>query len=188
MTDVTTTIIVTSQYDNVLEQVDFLRSWLSENTLKKFTITSQTPIQLIVLRNFQRILIVSPTLEISQQIMSVAMPRSLCMSYAPSNTVSSIQHLEVPKSERMFLISPPTSPPPGFDYSRCEEPPPEPQPTHTYKHTYQSDVPVTILNSRVANITVHPCREDRSVESGMDQYQRTAMPPKSIFDEESDEE
>lgn len=93
----------------------------------------------------------------------------------------------------MFLVSPPSSPPPEFDYSRCEQSPSESTPPVSRDQSNQG--PVTILNSSVANITVFPCADETSQEvlrktyrdADMGTYQPTSMPPKSIFDDSDDD-
>ncbi|CAB4254942.1 similar to Saccharomyces cerevisiae YKL159C RCN1 Protein involved in calcineurin regulation during calcium signaling [Maudiozyma barnettii] len=206
---VTNTIIVTSVSQlNVTdsEQVKLLNEWLALTVLQQYTITNDNALQLIILKNFKRILLISPTHEISKSIMDVS--RDLIVSkfkfsYSLTDTSNSLekQYLELPKGERLFLISPPTSPPPGFDYSRCEEVPNTESVSKTHlteqPHLYdvinddgkdlnnQQPREITLLDCNTGKIVVNTCKnyDDPNVESKLIP---TSMPPKSIFDDDED--
>lgn len=195
---ITNTIVVTSNKDSIIENLNVLQDWLMDNILQRQQITSKNPMQLIILRNLQRVLIISPAQEISQLIMTLSSSLKVSLRFTYSLTDSgddtAISYLNVPKSEKMFLISPPTSPPPEFDYSRCEAPPPC-QPTinkienEKPEVAVETEAVVTLLNSKVANITVEHCAGTTSPQNVLRDelsYQRTALPPISSFP--SDEE
>lgn len=193
---ITNTIVVTSNKDSIIENLNALQDWLMDSILQRQRITSKNPMQLIILRNLQRVLIISPSREISQLIMTLSSSLKVSLRFTYSLTDSgddtAISYLNVPKSEKMFLISPPTSPPPEFDYSRCEAPPPC-QPTinkiQNEEPEVETEAVVTLLNSKVANITVEHCAgttSPQNVPPDKLHYQRTALPPISSFS--SDEE
>ena len=132
------------------------------------------------------------------------------VSTGPGN--NSKQYLELPEHRTIFLISPPTSPPPEFDYSRCEEEP--------SKETFaindhlsgsnstgsnvnvnieymvavaggkevevENEKEITLIESKSGKITVSPCSNGSGIGGGggatIPRIVPTALPPKSIFD------
>lgn len=229
---VTDTIVVTSNQKNLditkPNIVKVLQEWLGSTILLKHEILPNNPIELIILRKFKRILIISPNVEVSNDIMRLFQTeikqndkayilKDLQFSYFVTNThriksdpnnpnyninQDQKEYLKLPPSDKLFLISPPSSPPPEFDYSRCEEVPqvtpntfhigdhPNPtvsdgleiEPTSSNPKTY------TLLTSDVANIVINRCE---TIGNNNDTYStihhvKTAVPPRSIFD--TDEE
>ncbi|SCV05551.1 LANO_0H09978g1_1 [Lachancea nothofagi CBS 11611] len=129
---VTNTVIITSAHGNaagneILEQV---REFLETIVLTRFTVTAAHPMQLVALPALHRSVLVCPTHETAQNVVSlkrqwpkldqVHFQFSMVDAASP---VGPTQYLELPQHEATFLISPPTSPPPEFDYSRLEESP-----------------------------------------------------------------
>lgn len=177
---VTNTIVVSSQDDELLESLEPLKQWLTDNVLCKTTVTAENPIQLIVQRHSQTALIVCPTHEIAHMVHetlhTTPLTRSLAYDYAEKDFDDAMDRLQVPKSDRVFLTSPPTSPPPGFDYARCEQPPPA--------HPHPMDPPgdqrefLTLLDSKIARIALQRC-SDNAKPAHQDSLVRTACPPRS---------
>ncbi|SMN20820.1 similar to Saccharomyces cerevisiae YKL159C RCN1 Protein involved in calcineurin regulation during calcium signaling [Maudiozyma saulgeensis] len=203
---VTNTIIVTSgsQLDVTdSKHVNVLNEWLALTVLQQYTITNDNPLQLIILKNFKRILLISSNHEISKSIMDISRDPMVSMfkfSYSLADTSNSLskQYLELPKGERLFLISPPTSPPPGFDYSKCEEVPNRDSVSRSHlndqPHLYeiinnngndQQPREITLLDCNTGKIVVNTCKNIDDAEVGI-QLIPTAMPPKSIFDDDED--
>lgn len=182
MVGVTNTIIVTSDADSVLEQAESLEQWLSQRVLSHRHITAENPVEMVILQEFQRVMIISPTREVSQEIKQAlengVTPFSLHYSYSMADTSDqSPEYLTVPKSKRVFLISPPTSPPPEFDYARCEQPPPRAR-THEQRHTDDSQF-LTLLDSKIASIALQRCDPEQSSETTTSRQNRTALPPRT---------
>lgn len=187
MAGLTNTIIVTSNTDDVLDKLEPLKQWLTERVLSQLHITAQHPVEIIVLRNFQRVMIISPTRQTSQQILQTLQngdpPFSLSYNHSMADTDDqSVDYLKVPKSEKMFLISPPTSPPPGFDYSRCEQPPPRAHTVDQQPHAEGSEF-LTLLDSKIASIALQRCED--TAKPASTSYTPTQMPPRP-FDEPAD--
>lgn len=176
MAGVTNTIIVTSKADHVLDKTEPLKQWLSDQVLT--SITSQDPVEMVVLRDFQRVMIISPTREISQEILRAlengVPPFSLAYAYSQTDTYDrdSPDYLTVPKSEKMFLISPPSSPPPEFDYARCEQPPPRSQGLPPGEF-------LTLLDNKIATIALQQCDTEQPLGPRTSRYEGTAAPPRS---------
>ncbi|CCE62807.1 hypothetical protein TPHA_0D01670 [Tetrapisispora phaffii CBS 4417] len=195
----TNTLIITftgfdSRYeDNVGAQLDaimdFLKVWLYDNILTKFEINNSNPLVLLKLEKFKRILIVAPDHQLSELIISSIVQSNhfselycrICYTLQDSK-INERTYLEVPKSQKLFLISPPVSPPPEFDFERVEDEPSRithhiddapkamtsfPAETNELKTTATQDIPTLMLNgadkpdghrlllsSSVANITL----------------------------------
>lgn len=205
---VTNTIIVTSPGASPTdaESVQTLRQWLSQTVLEEFAVTDDCPLQMILLPAFRRILLISPSRAISQRVMqesTLPIVADFRFSYSLADTAGEAerQYLELPKGQRLFLVSPPTSPPPGFDYSRCEERPSTEtiSKAHldTRPHLYsvlgadegKGEQAITLLDSRQHKIVLNTCatlQGEREVEGPAETVVPTAMPPRSIFDNDED--
>lgn len=179
MAPVTNTIVFTSQDDPVLECLETLRQWLTDNVLCKTTVTAENPIQLIVQRIYPRALVVCPTHQIAQQVYETLnkapLAKSLAFDYADADYSDSMDRLQVPKRDRVFLTSPPTSPPPGFDYARCEQPPP----SHSHPQDLADDQRefLTLLDSKIASIALQRCPK-ATIKATNGTPARTACPPR----------
>lgn len=212
---VTNTIIVTSSVpeDDITgkRQIQTLNDWLGYTVLQEYNITNENPLQLIILKNFKRVLLITSNHDISRYIMAESrkkepLIKSFKFNYSLTDTTNAgeKQYLQLPKGERLFLISPPTSPPPGFDYSRCEEEPNK----HSFSkghlqehpHLYEiinstddstagnnSPREVTLLDNNMGKIVVNTC-ENLDIEDDGDETNQipTSMPPRSIFDDDED--
>ncbi|KAK5963128.1 Rcn1p PWA37_004831 [Arxiozyma heterogenica] len=228
----TDTIIVTSNQKNFdvtkPNIVKILQKWLGSTILLNYKILPDNPIELIILRKFKRILIISPDVDISSYVFTLFQTeikqnnnnpilKDLQFSYSltnthgikfdpdnPNNSINQDQkeYLKLPPSDKLFLISPPSSPPPEFDYSRCEEVPQlTPNALHIKDHsnstilhelesTSISSKPkiYTLLTSDVANIVINQCENIGNNDNTYStiHHIKTAVPPRSIFD--TDEE
>lgn len=222
---VTDTIIVTSKTRDACQEnvLQYLQNWLSETILLSYQIDEVSPIQLINLKKFDRSLIIAPNREIAQAIMQLFQNnsntnnnndglahynlQSLTFNYSTVDSNMEIKYLDLPKHDKLFLISPPSSPPPEFDYSRCEDIPNKHPHIHLKKFGTQiSDYNnntdsqngnniynnennnngshFTLLTSDIANITVDSCElldDDSTIK--VDEF-KTMMPPRSIFDDD----
>lgn len=212
---ITNTIVVTSSNneDDMADKkhIQVLNDWLGYTVLQQYNITNEKPLQLIVLRNFKRVLLITSNHDISKYIMTESrkkepLIKSFKFNYSLTDTTSTAekQYLQLPKGERLFLISPPTSPPPGFDYSRCEEEPNRHSLSKSHlqeqPHLYEiindngsndsgNNLPreVTLLDNDMGKIVVNTCEnldiEDDESEANLIP---TSMPPRSIFDDDED--
>ena len=212
---ITNTIIVTSSNneDDITDkkQIQTLNDWLGYTVLQEYNITNEKPLQLIILKNFKRILLITSNHNISRYIIDESrknepLIKSFKFNYSLTDTTSTVekQYLQLPKGERLFLISPPTSPPPGFDYSRCEEEPNR----HSLSKSHLQDQPhlyeilndnsgndsgnnlpreVTLLDNNMGKIIVNTC-ENLQIEDDDNDTNLipTSMPPRSIFDDDED--
>lgn len=204
---VTNTIIITSPTCNPTDQenVALLRQWLLQTVLEEFTVTDECPLQMILLSNFKRVLLIAPNHNISERAMQdskfpIVSDFRFSFSLTDTSQGSERQYLELPKGQRLFLVSPPTSPPPEFDYSRCEEKPStdtisrahlDTRP-HLYsilqKDMHKGDQAITLLDSDKHKIVLNTCETlGGEGEEGADgELVPTAMPPRSIFDDDED--
>lgn len=221
---VTDTIVISSNkadFDVTSSDIiSKLQQWLGTTILLSHEVVAANPIQLIILRNFKRILVISPDIQLSKDIMVLFQMKEeaiekglkdLQFSFTLANTNAmqkngkgpsedQKEYLKLPPADKLFLISPPSSPPPEFDYTKCEDIPQINKKVHSPNHlgAHHKDkspkkcIPkmgsFTILTSNVANIVIDQCpdlRDDKEMYITADSI-RTAAPPRSIFD--TDEE
>ena len=129
---VTDTVIVTATDIDVTapSTIDALQQWLTEKILLHYQVNIDDPLQIIILNKFKRVLLICPDHQISQRIMETSRESSdslRCLHFNYSmidgKYTSKKEYLQLPPQKKLFLISPPPSPPPEFDYSLCEGPP-----------------------------------------------------------------
>ncbi|GAV51253.1 hypothetical protein ZYGR_0AD04360 [Zygosaccharomyces rouxii] len=184
----TNTLIATNNSGSLAHDVGPLRNWLLKSGIGEM--------QLIHLPSFKRVLVVTESKEAASQLMSKKGELGdIRLRYTLTDTEGALVNpdeemgrLQVPPHKRTFLISPPTSPPPEFDYSRCEEPPDRVGPTDLggeidfEESETDNEGQRTLLSSSAGTITIKPAEtlRDRKQEP----LPHTALPPKSIFDEE----
>ncbi|SCU86944.1 LAME_0D08196g1_1 [Lachancea meyersii CBS 8951] len=130
---VSNTVIITSRRKNAAENpsLELIREFLEAIVLTRFQVTATCPMQLVALPTLQRCVLVCPSLEIAQEaiLLHSQWPQLDAFQFQFSAAASQPplaapkQFLELPKQRALFLVSPPVSPPPEFDYSRLEESP-----------------------------------------------------------------
>ncbi|GAV56134.1 hypothetical protein ZYGR_0BA00400 [Zygosaccharomyces rouxii] len=184
----TNTLIAISNNGNLAYDVEPLKNWLLESGAGEM--------QLIHLPSFKRVLVVTESRENASRLMSKKEELdNIKLRYTLADTEGALVNpdeemgrLQVPPHKRTFLISPPASPPPEFDYSRCEEPPDRIEPTSRSKEKHFEEPETdskgqrTLLSSAAGTITIRPA--ETLGERATEPLPHTALPPKSIFDEE----
>lgn len=192
---VTDTIIVTSNEINITDSstLPLFNNWFLQHILLRFEVKESNPIKLIILRNFKRCLIVCPDHIISEAVMQTLKETppcdSLIFSYSIADSLGNEtlqkDYLKVPEHEKLYLISPPSSPPPEFDYARCEDKPSMKTHAHDIKRTLHKATSFVAVESPVGTITVDTCDDVDNNGPSLEGI-RTALPPKSIFDDIED--
>ncbi|CEP62037.1 Rcn1p LALA0_S04e06326g [Lachancea lanzarotensis] len=222
---VSNTVIITAGRKNATETdaLKRIREFLEAEVLQRFNVTEANPLKLVALPTLNRCILVCPSLELAEQAVMLhsQWPQLKGFQFrysaldAPNSTEK--QFLELPKQLALFLVSPPTSPPPGFDFSRLEEAPnrvrglkasghvplvfqSQNQPQQQYScNSHQillnhSHTPITLdvapvidedhHDAATQNIRVHSdgVLNSSSQLPSISQF-RTAVPPRSIFDD-----
>ncbi|CCH58815.1 hypothetical protein TBLA_0A10370 [Henningerozyma blattae CBS 6284] len=202
MAKITDTIIITSSQSETsitdVAIVDYIESWIEDNVLTHYKVVSSNPVELVALRSFKRVLVICPTIELSEIIMEKMnsiqnnpLLSNLQLNYAAfdskdlHNDDYEKKYLKLPKGEKRFLVSPPTSPPPEFDYSKVEE---APNVFHHKTPLMFNEVQgrATLVKSSVGTIILDnsACSSLQTLEEPSIREFKTAMPPKSIFEED----
>jgi hypothetical protein len=122
---VSNTLILTGLTDEKLNSNAFIHS------LQQVLLTRQAPTQatqFIILKSFHRILIIFETHETSTQFRDIYRAIGLTEGFSCGFSLNDYSshlnnYLELPSNSRMFLISPPASPPVDFNYDATEEDP-----------------------------------------------------------------
>ncbi|CCH45262.1 Calcipressin-like protein [Wickerhamomyces ciferrii] len=133
--DVTNTLILTGISLENLENNQFIAD-LQQEIVSKISNDDSDFVQFVVLKTFRRILII-----FNNKVSSIDLYKHFKNSrndfkagyslHDYANFKIEDNSLELPDNSRMFLISPPASPPIDFDYDREEE---EPNKTQIYTH------------------------------------------------------
>lgn len=131
MANVTNTLILARLSADKLDDEAFIRS-LQQVLLDSLVQTETT--QFIILRKFRRIVLVFDTRETSSRLYPIF--KKFADSFTVGYSLHDYNHdidnyLQLPNNSRMFLISPPASPPVDFDYDQEEE---EPNKHQIYTH------------------------------------------------------
>ncbi|KAM3160662.1 Calcipressin-like protein [Lachancea thermotolerans] len=208
----TNTLIITSDKKDVTqgETADQVRKFLESQVLTRYSVTRADAMQLVALPSLQRLILVCPSVEIAQEAMTAKARHpdleSLQFRFSVADTTldSRKQYLKLPPKQSMFLVSPPTSPPPEFDYSRLEETPNREKGLAPVSHHSQTSAAQpaeqallstghhVLLETPRASITLDCCTRDTDAgdEPTTDHVSvsgvRTGMPPRSIFDDVED--
>ncbi|CUS23697.1 LAQU0S11e02234g1_1 [Lachancea quebecensis] len=209
---VTNTLIITSNKKDVTqgETTDQIRNFLESQVLTRYSVTRADAMQLVVLPALQRLILVCPSAEIAQEAMAAKAQHpdldSLQFRFSVVDTTldSRKQYLKLPPKQSMFLVSPPTSPPPEFDYSRLEDVPNREKGLAPVSHHSQTPAAQpaeqallstghhVLLETPRASITLDCCAKNTATgdEPVTDHVSingvRTGMPPRSIFDDIED--
>ncbi|KAH3673077.1 hypothetical protein WICMUC_003910 [Wickerhamomyces mucosus] len=219
MVDVTNTLIVTNLSSFLLKDSQFIND-IQQSIINELVAqtASDIPIKFIILPKLKRILITFPEYSQSQIVLHYLqawlqkLDSNAKVGYSLIDSPQEdINHLTIPKHSKMFLISPPVSPPPEFDYDRVEE---EPNKLQIYtleeiqslQSQYQGHLRTSSQASKHANqpleivlkdsqettpkITLHPTidgNESHFIETALKSHERrTPIPPKSVFDDVDD--
>ncbi|SCU86758.1 LAMI_0D03510g1_1 [Lachancea mirantina] len=206
----TNTIIITSDAIEVAETqyVTKIQRFLSDTTLKRHNVAAPNAIQILPLRGLQRVVIVFPDVKMSCEFMDAVRDtdcgEDVRLNFSMLNTDathSESKYLKLPPHEKLFLVSPPASPPPEFDYSRLEDPPVRSWPENRQsrdvcENSIDSNSPARVLLQHPAGTIVIDQHQEFSRDTLQDDdvpFQsvasfKTGMPPKSTFDTSSDED
>lgn len=130
---VSNTLILTGLTDQQLNDDAFIHS-LQQVLLVRSPPDETT--QFIILKTFRRILIIFSSSQTSTSMRdiyrSIGVGEGFACGFSSRDYSNELEnYLELPNNSRMFLISPPASPPVGFDYHAVEE---EPNKLQIYTH------------------------------------------------------
>ncbi|CDO96359.1 unnamed protein product [Kluyveromyces dobzhanskii CBS 2104] len=198
----TNTVIVTSATEDVCSSplLDDIVNRVQKCVVDTRQIYGTNAVRVVSLPGFKRLLVTSPDLETSREVKSlnVLFPAckfgfSLTDHVIGSNeefsagTVKS--YLKVPEAQTVFLVSPPASPPPGFDYSRLEEWPNrntghEAADVHLDVNTKPSVR--TVFDNGHTRILVEGYADTAPDQANLMHHIKTSMPPESTFDDIED--
>lgn len=192
----TDTIIITSSRLNVTAQetVESIKMFLYDHVLAKAQVLKDNPMQLVALPNFKRLIIVCPDVSLARKVMKERLNckdlEGIRFNYSLANTSvrEKKQHLELPLARTLFLVSPPTSPPPEFDYSKLEDGP-NMHPGHTTFPALNKEYVTgtepghfTVVENKFGKITVDVCGDESEGTNPSVERVKTGRPPRSIFD------
>lgn len=202
----TDTVIITSPTREVCSSplFDELVQRVQTFVVDRNQIYGGDAIKVVALPGFRRLLVISPSREVSEQVHALGAEFEDCV-FGYSLTDHHVtgtpaaqggpekQYLRVPEARTLFLVSPPASPPPGFDYSRLED-----NPNMHTGHAVDADGPLgpagaatrTVFDNGRTQITVQQPPVAGAAgpgfsEAGANPLRRvkTALPPVSTFDD-----
>lgn len=192
-TFITDTVIITSKTQNVCSQPIFneIVEHIQTYIVNVNEINDSNPLEIASLPGFRRIVVISPSHRISVQVRALArdMPDytfGFSMTDHHTNCTGSTHlrnsSLKVPETNRVFLVSPPASPPSDFDYSRLEE-----TPNSSSLHTLEpsnncAGNPCTLLDNGQVQITLNPSQTQGTSTKSVTTI-KTSMPSSSTFDD-----
>ncbi|QEU58270.1 Rcn1 [Kluyveromyces lactis] len=203
----TDTVIITSKTKDVCSKplFDEIVHKVQECVVNTRQIYGADAVRVITLPGFKRILVTSPNIEASREVKSlnplfpdckfgfsitnhVAESNSLA-EFPHTGTDTVMNHLKVPPAQTLFLVSPPASPPPGFDYSRLEE-----WPNRNTGHEEagagidDDSKPAVrkVFDNGHTRIIVEGSTNSEPNHTALMQHIKTAMPPISTFDDVED--
>ncbi|AAS51117.1 ACL111Wp [Eremothecium gossypii ATCC 10895] len=186
----TNTVIIASRAADVTADafVESFEALLQEHVLRRAHVTAEEPLQLCVLPNMRRLVVVAPTAAVARLVVDAFAAHGppdrehMCaVGFSLLDTPRESAHLAVPAARRLLLVSPPQSPPPEFDFSRLEDGPH--RPAQVPGQDLPPGQPVTVLAPPTgAKIVLHPCESLAGAASV--EHVHTTLPPRSVFDDE----
>lgn len=157
---------------------------------------SNETVEVVVLKQLKRIILIFKDAAVAHTAIKFLKSGDYTIGFSKISTSPDGSdrdaYLKLPSNTRMFLISPPASPPSEFDYAKVEE---EPNTNQSYTihdikqlnnhHDAEQLESIILSNSTgTPKIILHPVNgEDNSTISEEIKKFRTALPPKSVFDD-----
>jgi hypothetical protein len=128
----TNTLVLSGLEDELLKSSDFIKE-LQRKVISHVPCTDV--IQFIILKSLKRVVLIFNNKDSASKLYSVFKKenKEFVTGFSLSDYNGDIQdnYLKLPENSRMFLISPPASPPSNFDYDQEEE---EPNKSQIYTH------------------------------------------------------
>lgn len=214
---VTDTVIITSKTQDVCSAplFDQIVDKVQDDVVDESQVYGSKAVQVIALTGFKRVLVISPTYQISRKVKALGEHFPECkfgysiIDHVPDTksmhmVTRTKTFLEVPELKTVFLISPPASPPPDFDYSRLEDWPnrdtghghgesvetPDPKPKSSTDSAVNDKKADSYTKKKVLDngrFKIFVESSDDGSESPTDLHRvKTSMPPVSTFDDIED--
>lgn len=177
------TLIITSNVKNVIENifVDEIKQFIFGKVITYWRITNDNPIEIIILKSLKRLIIVCPRIDISEFIHRNLNIQHIQIKLSLTSTPRNSLFLEPPIAKRIFLVSPPQSPPSEFEFDKYEEIPNK-DVGHSYNYeSYENDTTHTIVKTPHCEIIIDKCETLDNSNVSIPLPIPTSMPPKSIF-------
>lgn len=203
----TNTVIITFESSEIIKEhfIDEYVNFLKTRVLSKCSITDDQPLELSILPQLCRLVVVSPTPDISaivadetkEHAKTCKIPYTVGFSLFDTPKKSSL--LQLPEARTIHLVSPPQSPAPEFDFNRIEEKPSQETAYPIFSNSIKSgedgvitedtfvpDKPYVIIdNAKVARVVIYPCEPIQTPGTpSLNITSHTMLPPRSIFDED----